>query len=147
MEVFYRASVQFWSVKSWYYLDFLAIRFTSRSAMELEVFGVFQTSIFLRTITRQVTNAMRKLVRLQSSDGVDARWEPLPGVPKVSFLNRNAFFNAKRKTRGHGENNYIEVWRCTREIFELGGGRGNLQWILSVCGYTFYRINIHAIGV
>ena len=40
-----RASVQFWSVKSWYCLEFLAIRFTSRSAMELEVFGVFQKSI------------------------------------------------------------------------------------------------------
>ena len=102
---------------------------------------------FLRTITRQVTNAMRKLVTLQSSDAVDARWEPLSGVPKVSFLNRNAFLSAKWKTRGHGENNYTEVWRCTREILELGGGRGNLQWILSVCGYTFYRINIHAVGV
>jgi hypothetical protein len=33
------------------------------------------------------------------------------------------------------------------ERYELGGGRGNLQWILSVCGYTFYRINIHAVGV
>jgi hypothetical protein len=52
---------------------------------------------------------MRKLVTLQSSDGVDARWEPLPGDPKGSFHNRNAFLNAKWKTQGHGENNYTEV--------------------------------------
>lgn len=101
---------------------------------------------FLKTITRQVTNAMRKLVTLQSSDELMRVGNHFLEIRKDPFSTGMHFWMQNGRPGGMVRTTTPRS-EDAPERYELGGGRGNLQWILSVCGYTFYRINIHAVGV